>query len=45
MKDYELDGSELVRRELPSKVTETFDQEWRVQNRKPVDRMGGLTIE
>lgn len=45
MKEYELDGSELVLRELPSRVTKTVDQEWRVQNRKPVDRMGALSIE
>jgi rhodanese-related sulfurtransferase/predicted metal-dependent enzyme (double-stranded beta helix superfamily) len=45
MNEYELDGSRLVPRERASGRAETVDQEWRVQNRKPLDRAGALSIE
>ena len=45
MNEYELDGSQLVPRERPAGKNETLDQEWRVQSRKPTDRIGALSIE
>jgi rhodanese-related sulfurtransferase/mannose-6-phosphate isomerase-like protein (cupin superfamily) len=43
MNEYELDGSELVPRELASEQAGTLDQEWRVQRGKPAT--GALSIE
>jgi rhodanese-related sulfurtransferase len=45
MNEQELDGSRLVPREPASGKSETVDQEWRVQKRKPLDRTGALSIE
>jgi rhodanese-related sulfurtransferase len=42
MNEYELVGSRLIPRESASGRT---DQEWRGQNRKPLDRTGTLSIE
>jgi len=43
MNEYELDGSQLIPRERSS--GEAVNQEWRVQERKVFDRIGGLNIE
>ena len=45
MNEYELDGSRLVPRDRASAKAETVDQEWRVQNQKPLDRTDALSIE
>jgi rhodanese-related sulfurtransferase/mannose-6-phosphate isomerase-like protein (cupin superfamily) len=45
MNEYELEGSQLVPRERASGQAETIDQESQVQNRKPSDPRGPLSIE
>jgi rhodanese-related sulfurtransferase len=45
MNEYELDGSRLVPRDRAPGSAETVDQEWRVQNQKPLGRSGALSIE
>jgi rhodanese-related sulfurtransferase len=45
MNEYELDGSQLVRRERASGKAETVDQERRLQKRKPSDRTAALGVE
>jgi rhodanese-related sulfurtransferase len=45
MNEYELDGSQLVPRELASGKAETVDQRWREQKLKPVDRTAALSVE
>jgi rhodanese-related sulfurtransferase len=45
MKEYELDGSQLVPREGTSGKAEMLDQVWRVPRRKSVNRAGALGIE
>src|ERR1700721_1829513 len=45
MNEYELDGSRLVRRERATERTETLDQEWQAQRRKPENGVGALSIE
>jgi rhodanese-related sulfurtransferase/mannose-6-phosphate isomerase-like protein (cupin superfamily) len=45
MNKYELDGSRLVPREASSINAETFNQERRVQTRKPSNHTGVLRIE
>jgi rhodanese-related sulfurtransferase len=45
MNEYEFDGSQLVPREHASEKTETLDPEWRVQKRKPANRIAAVSIE
>src|SRR6202046_312260 len=45
MNEYELDGGQLVPRERASGQGETVDQEGQVQERRPLDRTGTLSIE
>jgi rhodanese-related sulfurtransferase/mannose-6-phosphate isomerase-like protein (cupin superfamily) len=45
MNEYELDGSRLVSRERATERTETLDQEWQAQRRKPENGVGALSIE
>jgi rhodanese-related sulfurtransferase/mannose-6-phosphate isomerase-like protein (cupin superfamily) len=45
MNEYELDGSRLVPRDRASREAETVDRERRVQERKPLERTGALSIE
>ena len=45
MNEYELDGSRLVPRDRASREAETVDRERRVQERKPFERTGALSIE
>jgi rhodanese-related sulfurtransferase/predicted metal-dependent enzyme (double-stranded beta helix superfamily) len=45
MNEYELDGSQLVPRERASERAETRDHEYRVEMRKPANRVGALNIE
>jgi len=45
MNEYELDGSRLVPRERVSGKSETLDETWQVQQRKPAARPGALSIE
>src|SRR6202453_558060 len=45
MNEYELDGIRLVPRGRASGSSETVDRERRVQERKPLERTGALSIE
>jgi len=45
MNEYELDGSRLVPRDRASGKAETIDHKWRVQQPKPLDQTGALSIE
>ncbi len=45
MNEYELDGNRLVLRERTPGEPETFNQNWRVESRKPADGIGDLSIE
>jgi rhodanese-related sulfurtransferase len=45
MNEYELDGSRLVPRDRASGKAELVDQEWQVQEQKPLGRSGTSSIE
>ncbi len=45
MNEYELEGGQLVPRDAASDRAETLDPEWRVHERKLIDRIQALSIE